>query len=64
MNTADSRVVATAGHRTAAERERERERDYSESGPGNVWSLEARQSGPSPASDRDRRLLEAGLALG
>ena len=60
MNTADSRVVATAGHRTAAERER----DYSESGPGTVWSLEARQSGPSPASDRDRRLLEAGLALG
>ena len=35
-------VVATAGHRTAAERERETL--LPQSGPGNVWSLEARQS--------------------
>ena len=45
-------VVATAGARTAAESERL----YSESGPGNVWSLEARQCGPSTASAGDTRL--------
>lgn len=49
-------VVATAGARTAAESERL----YSESGPGNVWSLEARRvHRPSTASAGagDRRLL-------
>ena len=44
--------MATAGARTAAESERL----YSESGPGNVWSLEARQCGPSTASAGDTRL--------
>ena len=36
---------------------RERETLLPQSGPGNVWSLEARQCGPSTASAGDRRLL-------
>ena len=54
-------VVATAGHRTAAESERERERDSTPS-PGlgmfGVWRP-GRVSGPSTASAGagDRRLL-------
>ena len=57
-------VVATAGHRTAAESERERERLYSESGPGNVWSLEARQSEWAQHSLGRSRRQEAAQRLG